>query len=178
MQIRPIQQNKTSFKAKLFLEGNKKLLKKGQEKALRIILDKVATASDDVIVRLPNDSASSGTIWLSRYCISNIDYNCLNVKAYYDNNDAFTGIINGLNKMNFREHIYKPNAEEYACPKYDVRSKVQREEIVNCPPKIEEEVKDDMSIKGPTLADIYPRVSSWKQQLLEDYFYGRFGIED
>ncbi len=44
--------------------------------------------------------------------------------------------------------------------------------------KIVEEVKDDMSIKGRTLADIYPRVSSWKQQLLEDYFRGRYGIID
>ena len=178
MQISPIQQNNTSFKAKLFLEGNKKLLKEGQEKALRSILDKVATASDDVIVRLPNDSASSGTIWLSRYCISNIDYNCLNVKAYYDNNDAFSGIINGLNKMNFREYIYKPITEKYARPIYDVRSKVQREEIVNRPQKIEEKLNDDMSIKRPNLGDIYPPISSWKQQLLEDYFYGRFGIED
>ncbi len=178
MLISPIRQNNTNFKANLFLEGNKSLLKKGQEKALRSILDKVATASDDILVSLPNDATSSGTIWLSRYCISNIDNNCLNVKAYYDNNDAFTGIINGLNKMNFREYIYKPITEKYARPIYDVRSKVQEEEIVNKAPKIVEEVKDDMSIKGPTLADIYPPISSWKQQLLEDYFYGRFGIED
>ena len=104
--------------------------------------------------------------------------NKLNVKAYYDNNDAFTGIINGLNKMNFREYIYKPITEKYARPIYDVRSKAQEEEIVNNAPKIVEEVNDDMSIKGPTLADIYPRVSSWKQQLLEDYFFGRYGIID
>lgn len=184
MKISPInnsyQQNNQNFKAKLQLNGNKNLLKMNQEEILRKLLYKVGDNDDTVLVDLPSHSNTSGTIWMSRFRISNPDYNCLNVKAYYNNDDAFSGIIEGLNKMNFREHIYKPDTGEYALPKHDAKPKFQEETIEKTKKIVEEveevkEVDEDISIPPP---NGYPLVSSWKAELLEDYFYGRFDIED
>ena len=106
-----INSTQPNFGARLILEGNKKLLKNGQEESLRKLVSKLGNASDYLVVKLPDDLVSSGTIWLSRYC-DYIDHNCLNIKAYFDHNKVYSGIVNGLKKMNFREFISPVYEEE------------------------------------------------------------------
>ena len=92
MQISPIQQNNTSFKANMQLSGNVTLLNNQQRETLKKVVDKVGSKTDIVDVNLSEKLANKGFIPVAVFANNKLSQ----FLGEFKNNDIYSGVINAL----------------------------------------------------------------------------------
>jgi len=91
MQISPIQQNNTSFRAQMQLRGNLTLLKKEQTQTLKNIIDKLGSKTDIIDINL-SENINKGFIPLAIFANNKL----FQVFGEIKNNDVYAGVVNAL----------------------------------------------------------------------------------
>ena len=92
MQISPIQQNNTSFKANMQLSGNESLLNNQQRENLKKVVDKLGSKTDIVDVNLSEKLANKGFIPVAVFANNKLSQ----FLGEFKNNDIYSGVINAL----------------------------------------------------------------------------------
>ena len=92
MQISPIQQNNTSFKANMQLSGNVTLLNNQQRETLKKVVDKLGSKTDIVDVNLSEKLVNKGFIPVAVFANNKLSQ----FLGEFKNNDIYSGVINAL----------------------------------------------------------------------------------
>ena len=92
MQISPIQQHNTSFKANMQLSGNVTLLNNQQRETLKKVVDKLGSKTDIVDVNLSEKLANKGFIPVAVFANNKLSQ----FLGEFRNNDIYSGVINAL----------------------------------------------------------------------------------
>ena len=113
MQISPIQQNNTNFKARLQLSGNTKLLNSENVKCLKNTVENIGTKSDIISIKLPETLKEDALISFAGFV------NGVNIQiseSFNKNNGLMTTLTKGLNNLKERVEeflILKSKLDEY-----------------------------------------------------------------
>ena len=92
MQISPIQQHNTSFKANMQLSGNVTLLNNQQRETLKKVVYKLGSKTDIVDINLSEKLANKGFIPVAVFANNKLSQ----FLGEFKNNDIYSGVINAL----------------------------------------------------------------------------------
>ena len=92
MQISPIQQNNTNFKAQMQLSGNVELINNQQKETLKKIIDKLGSKTDIFDINLSDKLTNKGFIPVAVFANNKLSQ----FLGEFRNNDIYSGVINAL----------------------------------------------------------------------------------